>query len=243
MRKLPVLLVGPLFVLAMIACGGESDAQSDAAGTSDGAGASTELATDDERTLYTIGLMLSQNLTQLGLEGSELGSVIAGLRDGVTGADPKVDMQEWGPKVQQFAQARATAKAELEKAAAAAFVEEQAAMAGAQRTDSGLVYIEMTPGTGASPSATDKVKVHYHGTLRDGTVFDSSVDRGAPIDFGLNQVIACWTEGVQMMKVGGKSKLVCPSDIAYGDGGRPPTIPGGATLVFEVELLEVLPAE
>ena len=110
--------------------------------------------------------------------------------------------------------------AEAEKAAGMSFLDEQAAMADAVRTDSGLIITEITAGTGASPIATDKVTVHYHGTLRDGTVFDSSVDRGEPASFGLNQVIACWTEGVQLMKVGGKSRLVCSSDLAYGDGCR-----------------------
>ncbi len=93
-------------------------------------------------------------------------------------------------------------------------------------------------GTGESPGATDTVSVHYHGTLRDGTVFDSSVDRGTPASFPLNRVVPCWTEGLQLMKVGGKSRLVCPSGIAYGDQGRP-GIPGGAALVFEVELLSI----
>src|SRR5581483_6942048 len=102
---------------------------------------------------------------------------------------------------------------------------------------SGLVLVPMKDGSGESPKPTDRVKVHYHGTLIDGKVFDSSVQRGQPATFGLNQVIPCWTEGVQKLKVGGKAKLVCPSDIAYGDSGRPPQIPGGATLVFEVELL------
>ena len=106
-------------------------------------------------------------------------------------------------------------------------------------TDSGLVFTEITAGTGASPAATDTVKVHYHGTFRDGRVFDSSVDRGEPAQFALNGVIPCWTEGVQRMKVGGKSRLVCPSDIAYSDQGRP-GIPGGAALVFQVELLEIV---
>ena len=87
--------------------------------------------------------------------------------------------------------------------------------------------------------ASDQVKVHYTGTLTDGTVFDSSVKRNEPATFPLNGVIKCWTEGVQKMKVGEKAKLTCPSDVAYGDNGRPPTIPGGATLIFEVELLEI----
>ena len=99
-------------------------------------------------------------------------------------------------------------------------------MPGAVKTDSGLIYKTLTPGTGASPKATDTVSVHYHGTLTDGKVFDSSVQRGQPAEFALNQVIPCWTEGVQKMKVGEKAKLVCPSDIAYGDTGTPAgTIP------------------
>jgi FKBP-type peptidyl-prolyl cis-trans isomerase FkpA len=120
-----------------------------------------------------------------------------------------------------------------------AFLDKAAGEQGAVKTSSGLVYKELTPGTGASPKATDTVKVNYRGTLTDGTEFDSSYKRNEPAEFPLNQVIPCWTEGVQRMKVGGKSRLVCPSGIAYGDGGRPPVIPGGATLVFEIELLGV----
>ena len=101
----------------------------------------------------------------------------------------------------------------------------------------------MTPGNGASPKASDTVKVHYHGTLRDGAVFDSSVDRGTPAEFPLGRVIPCWIEGVQKMKVGGKSKLVCPANLAYGDRGAPPKIQPGAALAFDVELLEILPPQ
>src|SRR5204862_253249 len=111
---------------------------------------------------------------------------------------------------------------------------------GAKKTDSGLVYTELKAGRGDAPKTTDTVKVHYTGTLTDGTVFDSSVQRGEPATFPLNGVIKCWTEGLQMMKVGGKAKLVCPSDIAYGDQGRPPQIGPGAPLVFEAELVEVV---
>jgi FKBP-type peptidyl-prolyl cis-trans isomerase FkpA len=119
------------------------------------------------------------------------------------------------------------------------YLDKAAAEPGAIRTASGLVYKELKPGTGASPSAADVVKVHYRGTLLDGTEFDSSYKRNEPAQFPLNQVIPCWTEGVQKMKIGGKSKLVCPSSIAYGDRGRPPVIPGGATLIFEIELLGI----
>ena len=110
--------------------------------------------------------------------------------------------------------------------------------AGAVKTDSGLVYKSLSEGKGASPAATDVVKVNYAGTLTDGKKFDASADHGGPIEFPLNRVIPCWTEGVQKMKVGGKAKLVCPSETAYGDRGQGP-IPGGAALMFEVELLGI----
>jgi FKBP-type peptidyl-prolyl cis-trans isomerase FkpA/FKBP-type peptidyl-prolyl cis-trans isomerase FklB len=101
------------------------------------------------------------------------------------------------------------------------------------------VIVPIKPGAGDSPKATDRVKVHYHGTLVDGAVFDSSVQRGEPATFPLNGVIPCWTEGLQLMKVGGKSRLVCPADVAYGNRGAPPRIKPGATLVFDVELVEI----
>ncbi len=107
------------------------------------------------------------------------------------------------------------------------------------KTASGLIYAEVAAGGGASPKANDKVRVHYRGTLVDGTEFDSSLKRGQPAEFPLGGVIPCWTEGLQKMKVGGKARLVCPSDIAYGDQGRP-SIPPGATLIFEVELLAIV---
>ena len=110
---------------------------------------------------------------------------------------------------------------------------------GAQVTESGLVYIVMKEGTGASPKATDKVKVHYKGTFPDGKEFDSSYKRNEPTEFPLNGVIPCWTEGVQLMKTGGKAKLTCPSAIAYGQRGAGGVIPPNATLVFEIELLAI----
>jgi FKBP-type peptidyl-prolyl cis-trans isomerase FkpA len=120
-------------------------------------------------------------------------------------------------------------------AASKAYLEKAAAEPGATRTASGLVYRELRAGTGTSPVATDTVKVNYRGTLVDGKQFDASDN----VKFPLNQVIPCWTEGVQKMKVGGKAQLVCPSSIGYGDSGSPPTIPGGATLIFEIELLGI----
>jgi FKBP-type peptidyl-prolyl cis-trans isomerase len=108
-----------------------------------------------------------------------------------------------------------------------------------EKTASGLEITTLREGTGASPKARDRVVVHYHGTFEDGKVFDSSVERGTPATFPLNRVIRCWTEGLQLMKVGGKSRLVCPPSIAYGARGKPPRIPPNATLTFEVELLEI----
>jgi FKBP-type peptidyl-prolyl cis-trans isomerase FkpA len=126
-----------------------------------------------------------------------------------------------------------------DSAASKAYLEKAAALPGAIRTASGLVYRELKAGAGASPKATDMVKVNYRGTSVDGVEFDSSYKRNEPATFPLNRVIPCWTEGVQKMKVGGKSQLVCPSSIAYGDRGSPPEIPGGATLIFEIELLGI----
>jgi FKBP-type peptidyl-prolyl cis-trans isomerase FkpA len=111
---------------------------------------------------------------------------------------------------------------------------------GAQRSESGLVFRSLRDGTGASPAAVDVVRVHYRGTLMDGTEFDSSYKRGQPASFPLTRVIKCWTEGVQKMKVGGKAQLTCPASIAYGDKGAGGVIPPGATLRFEVELLAVV---
>jgi FKBP-type peptidyl-prolyl cis-trans isomerase FkpA len=200
--------------------------------------AQTPLESDEDKTLYTLGVMLGQNIRGFGLTAAELEIVAAGVSDAALGNTPKVDVAAFGPRVQALASERNTARAAAEKEASADYVYEMAQSPGAERSASGMVYIPVTAGTGASPKATDTVNVHYHGTLRDGTVFDSSVERGEPISFPLNGVIPCWTEGLQKMKVGGKAKLVCPSDTAYGDAGQGP-IPGGAALVFEVELLGI----
>lgn len=198
------------------------------------------LESEAQKTVYALGLSMARNLQALNLSEAELDLVKAGLTDGVLARPPKVPLNTYGPKIQALAKERQTAGAEVEKKASEAFLAEATAEKGAVRTESGLVIKEIVPGKGASPKPENTVKVHYHGTLRDGAVFDSSVERKSPATFALNQVIPCWTEGVQKMKVGGKSKLVCPSKIAYGDRGAPPMIKPGATLVFEVELLEIV---
>ena len=204
------------------------------------AGADVTPKTDDEKAFYSIGTGLAQQFESLKpINEREMQLLVQGLQDGVAGKTLAIDQQKGAALVRTMVERRQGAAAEAEKTASLEFAAAEASKPGATKTESGLVYTEIKAGTGTSPGATDKVRVHYHGTLRDGTVFDSSVDRGEPAEFPLNRVIPCWTEGVAMMKPGGKSRLVCPAEIAYGDRatGR---IPGGATLIFEVELLEIV---
>jgi len=203
-------------------------------------GAGTVLATDDQKTVYSLGLSIERSLAQLDLSPAEIELVKQGIADAASGK-PALDLNTWGPKFEAFGKQRGARVAEREKAASAGYLAKAAAEPGATKTASGMIYREVTAGGGNAPKATDTVKVNYRGTLVNGTEFDSSYKRNAPAQFALNQVIPCWTEGVQKMKTGGKAVLVCPSSLAYGDQGRPP-IPGGATLVFEIELLEIAAA-
>ena len=196
------------------------------------------LATDEEKTVYALGLQVYRSLAQFDLSPAELELIERAVADAAAGK-PALDVNEWVPKLQPFGQARSARVAERQKGASNAYLAKAATEPGAVKTESGLIYMDLQPGTGASPKASDTVKVNYRGTLIDGTEFDSSYKRNQPAQFPLSGVIRCWTEGVQKMKVGGKARLVCPSEIAYGDSGRPPTIPGGATLIFEIELLEI----
>ncbi|MCS7025410.1 MAG: FKBP-type peptidyl-prolyl cis-trans isomerase [Bryobacteraceae bacterium] len=193
--------------------------------------------TDDEKTIYALGLSLYRSLGAFDLSPSELEWIKQALTDAAAGA-PRVDFNEWAPRFQTLAQARAARILEREKAASQAFLEKEAAQAGAQKTESGAIFFDLVPGAGPSPKATDIVKVHYRGTLINGTEFDSSYKRNQPAEFPLTGVIRCWTEGLQKMKIGGKARLVCPAELAYGDQGRP-SIPPGSALIFEVELLGI----
>lgn len=193
--------------------------------------------TDDEKTVYALGLSIYRSLGQFDLSPAELAIVQKAISDAATGK-PAEELNVWGPKIQPFARARAERGLIREKAASQAYLDKAATQPGAVKTESGLIYRELSAGTGPSPTATDRVKVNYRGTLVNGTEFDSSYARNQPAEFSLNGVIPCWTEGLQKMKVGGKAQLMCPSTLAYGDRGRP-AIPAGAALIFDVELLEI----
>jgi FKBP-type peptidyl-prolyl cis-trans isomerase FkpA len=195
--------------------------------------------TEEEKTFYSIGTMFGSRLTQLSMSDSEIDALTAGLRDAAKGEKQKVDPMAYQQKIQDMFKSRMEKQSVEVKKKGNEFIDNFVKKEGATKTASGLAYKVIKEGTGATPKETDIVKVHYHGTLVDGTVFDSSVERKQPVSFPLNRVIKGWTEGLQTMKVGGKSKFVIPSELAYGDAGAPPKIAGGATLIFEVELLAI----
>jgi FKBP-type peptidyl-prolyl cis-trans isomerase FkpA len=217
MRQLLLALLGSSVALLSMAAG------------------AAEPKTEQEKALYALGVAVSQNIEPFSLTAAEVELVKAGFSDGAAGK-AKLDPNAYFPQLRELQKTRAAA-------AAKTVLDKAAAEKGAKKLPSGLIITTLKQGSGATPKATDTVKVHYHGTLPDGKVFDSSVQRKEPATFPLNGVIPCWTEGVQLIKVGGKSKLVCPAEIAYGERGSPPVIPPGATLVFEVELLDVVKAD
>ncbi|HOE78934.1 MAG: FKBP-type peptidyl-prolyl cis-trans isomerase [Syntrophaceae bacterium] len=193
--------------------------------------------TEEHKAFYALGAHLNKQLSVFDLTPEEFRYVQQGMADSAAGKKLAVEPEDQLRKLGELAQSRMERATEKQKEKSKAYLEKAAAEKGAQKMESGLIYTELKAGTGAQPGASDIVKVHYVGKLIDGSEFDSSIKRGQPVDLPLNQVFPCWAEGVQMMKVGGKAKLVCPSEIAYGDRGRPPVVPGGATLIFEVELL------
>jgi FKBP-type peptidyl-prolyl cis-trans isomerase FkpA/FKBP-type peptidyl-prolyl cis-trans isomerase FklB len=245
MMQKPVTLAVLLLVAAPLAAAGPKPTAAPKTGAHSGipaasASSSSDLKTEEDKTMYAVGLVISSNLGTFQLSDRELELVKQGIADGVH-KTPKVALEAYGPKVNELAKQRQQAQAAAEKKAGDDYVAKAAAEKGAQKKPSGLVFVEQRAGKGDMPKPTDMVKVNYRGTLLDGTEFDSSYKRNEPATFRLDQVIKCWTEGVQLMKPGGKAKLVCPASIAYGDAGSPPLIKPGSTLVFEVELLEVNP--
>lgn len=201
------------------------------------------LETDDQKTLYTFGYAVAREWRKFGFSESEIEIITEAMKDSVLQRKPQTEMEKWVGEIQPvLAEKQNAAKAATIKrqtALSAAFLKQEAEAPGAKTTSSGLIITELKSGTGLSPKATDKVTVHYQGTLMDSTVFDSSTERGQPATFPLSGVIKCWTEGLQLMKVGGKSRLVCPAELAYGNNGAGSDIPPAAALIFEVELLKV----
>jgi len=211
-----------------------------AAGTA--CAADPELKTDDDKTFYALGLVLANQLNALRLTPAELQLVEAGLSDGVLKKKALVEVETYGPKIKPLADARMAAGTVEEKKKGTAYLETIAAKPGIKKTESGLLVETVTAGTGKSPVANDKVKVNYKGMLIDGKVFDASEKHGGPYAVtvaGNPPIIKCWNDALVLMKVGGKAKIYCPPELAYGD--RPNgEIPAGATLTFDLELVEIV---
>ena len=191
---------------------------------------------------YGIGLQIGQQLAGSGME-VEAEAVARGIFDVLNNNPPAIDINEVTKALQELGQRAEAAQAEAFKALEAenqAFLEENKKAAGVVVTDSGLQYEILTEGNGAKPTAESTVRVHYTGSLIDGTVFDSSVKRGTPAEFPVGGVIKGWTEALQLMPVGSKWRLTIPHNLAYGERGAGASIPPFATVVFEVELLDIL---
>lgn len=202
--------------------------------------ANSQEMTQEQKISYALGANVGESFKSNGIEidfEAFKNGFLAGM-EGKNKFSPD-EMNAIFQQLNQMIQAKQSAGSEEEKAKGQKFLDENKTKAGVVTLPSGLQYKVIKMGTGAKPSATDVVKVHYHGTTIDGTVFDSSVQRGEPISFGLNQVIKGWTEGVQLMPIGSKFIFYIPSDLAYGDQGAGGAIKPGATLIFEVELLDI----
>ncbi|HIJ88828.1 MAG TPA: FKBP-type peptidyl-prolyl cis-trans isomerase [Desulfuromonadales bacterium] len=195
---------------------------------------------DEQKTFYAIGLSVARSLSVFNLTPAEVALVQQGIADSFNGKKIDAEFLAYNAKIQELARERRKIAGEKQVGAGKEFLEKAAKEKGAVKTTSGMVYNSLLEGTGTSPKATDVVKVNYRGTLVDGVEFDSSYKRGKALEFKLSNVISCWVEGVQMMKPGGKAKLVCPPNLAYGENGSGEMILPGATLAFEVELLEVM---
>jgi FKBP-type peptidyl-prolyl cis-trans isomerase FklB len=204
---------------------------------------SIKLGSDQQKVSYGFGLQFGQQLLRNNFEGLDVDAVAAGIKDILQENAIQVSEEELNSAystVQEVMQAEQTRKAQQMIELGKTFLAENAKRDGVTTTASGLQYEILEAGTGATPTAEASVSVHYHGTFMDGSVFDSSVERGQPAEFGVTQVISGWTEALQLMPKGSKWRLVIPSELAYGDAGAPPSIPGGAVLVFEVHLLDIV---
>ena len=198
-----------------------------------------ELKTEQDKVLYALGVQLASQLAPFALTPAEVELVKAGMLDAALNRPHKAEPREYMPKILDLRNQRVSVAAAAEKKSGEAYLAKAAAEPGAKKLPSGVIITTLKPGNGPSPKATDKVKVHYHGTLIDGKVFDSSVERGEPATFGVDEVIPGWTEVLQLMKEGDKWQVYIPSKLAYGPRGAGPQIGPNTTLVFDVELLSI----
>jgi FKBP-type peptidyl-prolyl cis-trans isomerase len=188
---------------------------------------------------YALGVLLSHNLEPFDLSEKEFKRVLAGVSDGYHQRAHLDQQQNYLGHIMVLQTQRQIRVLQRSKEAGAAYVDKIAALPGARRTPSGLVYAPSAEGNGAMPKLRDRVKVQYTGKLIDGTVFDSTNQRGEPANLAMVGIIPCWKEALQLMRVGGRARVVCPAELAYGDTGSPPLIPPSATLDFQIELLDV----
>ncbi|MBO5707029.1 MAG: FKBP-type peptidyl-prolyl cis-trans isomerase [Bacteroidaceae bacterium] len=193
-----------------------------------------------EKISYALGLGIGQQLKSMNIENFDIKEFSRSIEDVMAGRDTDMTAREAQVMLSEYFQKKEKEQAEENIAKGKAYLEENGKREGVITTKSGLQYEVLTEGTGKSPKATDKVRCHYEGRLTDGSIFDSSYQRGEPADFGLNQVIAGWTEGVQLMKEGAKYRFHIPYLLGYGERGAGASIPPYATLVFDVELIKVL---
>jgi FKBP-type peptidyl-prolyl cis-trans isomerase FkpA len=200
------------------------------------------LKTADDKTLYVVGYATARNWEVLNLSPAEKDIMKKGVADALAGQKPLVPLSDYGARFQGLVATRAPLAAAARAKKDKPVLDKAAKEKGAVVTADGLVYVPVQEGTGASPKATDVVKMAYKGSLADGTEFDNSAKHPQVPEFPLDKVIPCWSEGAQKMKVGGKAKFFCPAAIGYKERGEPRGgIPGGAVLIFDVELLEVKP--
>lgn len=236
--RVPGAAIAALSLVASITAVNAAD---NAPSTAKASSATQQADSADEQTLYALGVLMSRNIESFQLSSSELKIVQQGLADGYNHRS-KLDAQSYLTKVQTLQRARVVAWQQREKTQGDAYLAKAATLPGAQKTASGLIFLSLSEGAGESPNGDDRVQVMYEGKLINGTVFDSTAKHGGQAaTLGLSSIIPCWTEALKLMKAGGKARVICPPNLAYGERGNLPDIPPQATLDFTIDLLSVTP--